>query len=53
MALSDRVRNYEAKATSFAFKAFFYEFLQIYQALTQSTKEIKQNPDQRAHLSLE
>jgi len=44
MALSDRARNYEAKATSFAFKAFFYEFLQIYQALTQINKRNKTKP---------
>ena len=41
MILSNRAWNYEAKATSFAFKAFFYEFLQILEDFSQKKQQKK------------
>ena len=44
MALSDRARNYETKATGFAFLSFFLEFLPILQTSPNKNKKTKATP---------
>jgi len=53
MALSDRARNYEAKATGFAFLSFFLEFLPFIKLQLKSTKIKTKTLTSGPHLSLE
>ena len=53
MALSDRARNYEAKATGFAFLSFFLEFLPFIKLQLKSTKIKTKTLTSGPHLSKE